>query len=281
MPTNTQHEVCETGEREQALVTDSNITVQHTIKGGPSVSDSKVSEPETLTDANTPNETADGGQRVSDEQKKRLAELESKVRMFEDNAIVAGEALIEIQKGSLYKATHKTFKKYVRDSLDLSVTTAYRMIRHAELAAKVSPMGDEKQLPSPKNERQVRALAKLADDEDVCRAWAQACKEANGNRVTGVLVEKAVGKLIKDGARRATKERVHKQGDADHKDNRGENLLPPVERFVNGLEALREFAKTTEFAALSRDTKEMLRIKLADATKAIAEHEQPPLLNAA
>lgn len=107
-----------------------------------------------------------------------------------------GAALITIRDFRFYRASHRTFKDYVKERWGWQGANAHRQIQAAMVAIDLSANGQ----PPPANERQARELAKLADPEQRAAAWAKAVstapKGADGqSKVTSAHVARVVSEF--------------------------------------------------------------------------------------
>lgn len=125
--------------------------------------------------------------RLSADEARDLARLETEVTEGLRHFRKAGLALKAIRDRQLYRATHETFEAFVLDRWGLSKSHAYRVMDAAEIAEnlKLSPMGDV-------GERTLRPLAGL-DAENQAEAWAEATAASDG-RPTAAAVEAAATK---------------------------------------------------------------------------------------
>ncbi|MEM6613943.1 MAG: hypothetical protein AAF652_17135, partial [Cyanobacteria bacterium P01_C01_bin.72] len=90
---------------------------------------------------------------------------------------VAGSALKTLRDKRLYRETHSTFEKYVRDRFDFTRTAAYYLIKASIVVdnLKCQPLVDI----LPTSERQCREIAKLPVEQQ-SDVWSQAVKRASG-----------------------------------------------------------------------------------------------------
>lgn len=115
----------------------------------------------------------------------RLAELEQVVERGLQTFVDVGQALLEIRRRELYRATHGSFESYCRARWNLTGRRGRQLIAAAEVGTIV---------PVP-NEGQARELVPLLDEPDQLRdAWAEA--SANGD-VTAAKVRAAVGRILR------------------------------------------------------------------------------------
>lgn len=86
--------------------------------------------------------------------------------------VKVGNALMEIRDQRLYRERYPTFEEYVGERWSMSRSRAYQMIQAAAVTTSLSTMVDK-----PRNERQVRALAKVpVEHRD--QVWEGATKTA-------------------------------------------------------------------------------------------------------
>lgn len=266
------------GESEQVLGANPSVMIEEKNKVETTVPDLEIQAAEVSAD-NTAQEGAEVGGILTAEQQEAREELEQTIRTFGDKSIAAGRALIEIRERELFKG-YKSFEAYVRDRLEMGLQNAYRLMRFARTVDIFSPMGEKSPALAPGNERQARALLKLAREEDIRTAWTKARENAGDGKVTGAIVEKVVNAIIKENPEtRASKPREKKEKEDDKVGK--EDFLPPAERFKKSFEVFIQFAASPEFGKLPPDTRETLKGLLAEAAKAVAEHENQVLLNAA
>jgi phage N-6-adenine-methyltransferase len=98
----------------------------------------------------------------------RLLSLERVIEGGLQTFVDVGLALMEIREARLYRATHKTFEDYCRDRWEWSRVHADRLIKAAEVADILKPVG----FNAP--ERVARELAPLRDEPETVReVWAE------------------------------------------------------------------------------------------------------------
>lgn len=120
-------------------------------------------------------------------ERSRLATLEAVVERGLGTFVEVGQALLEIQRDSLFREMHGTFEDYCRARWNISRDWAYKQIRAAEVAVLV----DHGLQP---NERQARELVPLRDEPEQLReAWAEA--SADGEP-TALKVRDAVSRRM-------------------------------------------------------------------------------------
>jgi hypothetical protein len=121
-----------------------------------------------------------------------LERAESKIAANLAAFFQVGFALLEIKSRRLYRADYPTFDEYCRKRWEMHKAYAYRLIGAAEVCRTLSPIGD---IPLPENECQIRPLIGLTRAVAL-KAWRRAFEEAGpSGKVTGLLVQKAVGEV--------------------------------------------------------------------------------------
>lgn len=98
-------------------------------------------------------------QLTPDEQLK-LVECETVIANGMLTFVETGNALLAVSDQRLYRATHSTFKDYVQEKWNMSVSRAYQLCEAAEIVRSCPPL-----VESPLNERQVRELGKVPEDK--------------------------------------------------------------------------------------------------------------------
>lgn len=112
---------------------------------------------------------------LTDDETRRLVDLEFVINRGLQTFVEVGTALAEIRDRRLYRASHATFEVYCRERWGFGRTRAHRLIEAADMAATL-PMGN-----MPANERVARELAPLkADPERMREAWAEAVEASDG-----------------------------------------------------------------------------------------------------
>lgn len=110
--------------------------------------------------------------------------------------VEVGEALAQVRDARLYRETHGTFEKYVRDRWDMARQAAYRMIDGSAVSRSLSPKGDIDPLPVPRTERQARPLAELTSQPDKLReAWTRVVTE-HGPDAPARVVQAVVNEVV-------------------------------------------------------------------------------------
>lgn len=96
-----------------------------------------------------------------------------------------GEALITIRDGRLYRQTHGTFEDYCRERWQFTPQRAGQLIEGAAIASRIETMVSS----APTNERQVRALHAIPEDDQPA-AWQLAVDTAPDGKVTAGHVQR-------------------------------------------------------------------------------------------
>ena len=130
----------------------------------------------------------------SDEQRDRLR-LERRV---ERSAFEGSEALRELRDRRLFRSTHKTFEKYIKERFGYSRYTAYNRIVAADVVNNLLTNGQQ---ILPTSERQAREVAKVKDLDLQREVWQQAVEKAGGKVPSNRIVKDVVSE-IKEAVRR-------------------------------------------------------------------------------
>jgi len=96
--------------------------------------------------------------------------------------VEVGSALLEIRERKLYRQTHDTFEKYVKDRFDIGRAHAYRLLDAKVTMEALSPIGD---IPLPATESQCRPLLRF-EPEHRAEVWRD---------VLGLMHRKHNGKI--------------------------------------------------------------------------------------
>jgi hypothetical protein len=133
------------------------------------------------------------GSWLSTEEEIELAKCEETIEQFRNSGLEAGRALITIFDQRLYRKTHDTFEKYLKDRWDWDRSYGWRLIRAAKMIGML-PTGDK-----PETERQVRPLGLIKDPEKQREIWAGVVEqsEKTGEKITAKKVEQAVREYLK------------------------------------------------------------------------------------
>ncbi len=130
---------------------------------------------------------ADGSPLSEAEEKKLLADCEAAIEKHLEGFVAVGKALQVIQKHRLHlHAGFKTFDAYVQAKWGFKRSRAYQLIEAAQVAENVHNCGQD--LPVPKNEGQVRPLAKLKP-ADQAKVWHAVVEETPAREITAKIVE--------------------------------------------------------------------------------------------
>jgi len=108
----------------------------------------------------------------------RLTTLEATIANGMETFMDVGNALRAIRDDRLYRDGYKSFEEYVKERWGWGKAHAYRMIQAAEVDENLSPIGDAK----PKNEAQLREVAKAPVEHQAAVVEAAAAKAAEENR---------------------------------------------------------------------------------------------------
>ena len=118
-----------------------------------------------------------------------------------------GGKLREIHTQRLYKKTHKSFGKYVRDQWHMSDHHARKLIRAAVVVENLEFMMNNgsatgswglTQIPTNMGERVIDPLLLLEDPADQFAAFQLAVDFANGKRLTGQIVQITVEEYMRE-----------------------------------------------------------------------------------
>ena len=128
---------------------------------------------------------------ISEQEKNRLTELETKVKRGMTGFLEVGRALLEIRDAKLYRENHATFEAYLADRWDLSTSRAYELIGAHQVVKNLSAICGQ----TPKNESQVRILTGL--EPDVQRqVWLEAERTAPNGKITGKLIADIARRIL-------------------------------------------------------------------------------------
>jgi protein gp37 len=132
---------------------------------------------------------------VTPEEKAEFKRLDKVVRKGVEAFVEAGEALLAIHKGKLWRAGgHQTWDDYCRTVAGMSRGHAHRLLKASECMTglKTSPIGDV----LPVSESQVRPLLRLAEPARQVQAWNTAVERAEGNQPTAAEVAEVVFEIL-------------------------------------------------------------------------------------
>jgi hypothetical protein len=132
--------------------------------------------------------------RLSETEQKELALQSEIVTGHQKSEFAVGAALLIIQKGRLFRASHKTFESFAADVFHMPRGSAYHLISQAKIYAVLSANAD-KSVALPVRVEQTRALVGVEDPEQCWAAWKSANAKAKGGVVTRKMVEAAVAEL--------------------------------------------------------------------------------------
>ena len=133
---------------------------------------------------------------LTEDERRQLTELETKIDRNLKSFLTAGMALLEIKEKKLYRETHDTFGAYCRDRWDIGATHARRTILAAQVVNNLRIEPTSSILPA--NERQARPLTRLSPNEQR-KAWQEAVKTALDGKITYRHVERVARKYLNDG----------------------------------------------------------------------------------
>lgn len=124
----------------------------------------------------------------------RFLQLHKVAREGCDAYITAGLALVEIRDDELWRdGGFPSWDAYCRSFLNTSRSYAARLIKSAIIVQNLNgsklPTNSQGEPVLPKNECQVRALAKLKSPKEQAKAWKLAIKRASGSPTTAMLTE--------------------------------------------------------------------------------------------
>lgn len=153
----------------------------------------------------------DGSTSLTTTENERLVALEEKIERNLSSFIEAGNALLEIRDGRLYRQQHKTFGSYCLDKWGFNDRRASQLILAASVATDLRDKVDSAKrcedgvkvstiVETPKNEGQARELGK-APKEKRKEAWEKAKaaapkdKKTGKSKVTAKHVKKAVEEI--------------------------------------------------------------------------------------
>jgi len=121
---------------------------------------------------------------------KRLKQLESVIKTYQQDFYSIGKALKEIRDDRHYHTlSFKTFESYVRVRWDMGRSHAYRLIEAVVVIDNLSPIGDR----LPRNEAQARPLAKL-DLFSQKKVWRDFLK--TGKLISALNIKKFVSAYL-------------------------------------------------------------------------------------
>lgn len=98
---------------------------------------------------------------LSAAEKTTLAKHEEVIQHHFESFKDAGNALVAIRSGKLYRETHATFDDYCRERWEMSKTQANRLIAAAQVVENVSTVKESKDIVEHLTESAVRPLAAL------------------------------------------------------------------------------------------------------------------------
>jgi hypothetical protein len=213
---------------DEALVTsDANTSVQSASPDPvqPGTSLQVIAEGKSLPDQGEPAEPNNQPMTPAEDQDLKRCEIiieENKLGFLETCA-----ALNEIWSKRLYRANYKSFKEYCK-KWGFSRAQGYRLVKAHETMQKVSPVGDTSILTT--NERQLRALAKVPEDQRTA-VVTKAKKNAGSGKMTSRHIEEAARQATPEPAL-AEEENIHPPVTEPDKRTPA-NIITPAEFFPN------------------------------------------------
>ena len=124
---------------------------------------------------------------MTQDDSRKLIVCEAKVRLLVESFVQAGIALKTIRDEELFRGTHDTFDKYCKESYEFGHTRASQLISSSEMMGSLERYDI---LPLPSNERQVRMLLSVTDDEDEqADIWERVVAKSDDNRITASLIK--------------------------------------------------------------------------------------------
>lgn len=127
-------------------------------------------------------------------QTSELAELERVISDGLRTFVEVGRALAKIRDGKLYQGEgFKSFEAYCRERWEMSRVQAHRLVKSAEVASNLLPIGNT--VPLPTTESQVRPLTAIPEPEQQAAAWQEAVATAPEGKVTAKHVAAVVAKI--------------------------------------------------------------------------------------
>lgn len=130
---------------------------------------------------------------LSAHEKDVLARLETTIKDHFESFSKAGDALVAIRDGRLYRETHGTFDDYCRERWDMSKTNANRLIAAASVLHNIEKVKESKDIAEHLTESAVRPLTGLtpAQQQKVIRKVVEKAPPpvAGRSRVTARLVQ--------------------------------------------------------------------------------------------
>jgi hypothetical protein len=142
--------------------------------------------------------TIDGnaGPELTPEEQAELARCEGVIRDQAHRAFSAflevGWAMLEIRDKRLYRESFPSFDLYCLKRWGFKKSRTYQLMDAFKL---VEELKASTTVELPANEAQVRPLKALKAPEQQREAWAETVKDAGGEPITAVMVEKAVARV--------------------------------------------------------------------------------------
>lgn len=153
----------------------------------------------------------------------RLSLLENAIQDNFLGFVIVGNALAEINEKRLYRNKEgRTFKQYCLEIWEICEQRSYQLINAASAMQNLYNCrvfeSQEIEFIAPRNEAQVRELAKLSPDEQVT-VWRSVLEEANKTKgkITAGKVKKAVAELKGEKLTKAIKQTTAPENETDGK----------------------------------------------------------------
>ena len=159
---------------------------------------------------------------ITQEDIQRLSELEEVVEQNLSAFAIVGMALKTIRDDRLYRKTHDTFEKYVRDRFDIARRTAYQHIEAALIFDNVRKCAQIGTLPS--RESHVLPLSQLKEDRRV-EVWEKIVDTAPEGKVTKSHVAKVVANILGEKIRDRAKTELGKTRESKSLPDHLRNLM--------------------------------------------------------
>ncbi len=138
---------------------------------------------------------------LTETETERLVACETTIANGLDTFLAVGNALLDIQRGKLYRSSHRTFEGYCRERFQLKRQRAYELMGAAEVVNSLSEISDKlANLPLPTRESHANALADLPlkTRRDV---WAEVAQDAERRQksITASQIKTTIGRHKKVG----------------------------------------------------------------------------------
>lgn len=113
-----------------------------------------------------------------------------------------GRALAVIKEQRLYRSSHPSFSAYLKDRWGFNRAHGYRLLNSVQLLDELRPIAEQRGVPLPDNERQLRLLRKVKDPERCCDVLEKAHALAGGRGMQYRHVVDAIDQLGIEGVSR-------------------------------------------------------------------------------